>query len=393
MDGLRRFFVPALIVGLLVAAVVTFKPGFGGEERKTIVAHFPRAVSVFVGSDVRVLGVAVGTVEEVTPSGTDVEVTMSYDAEVQLPEDASAVIIAPSIVGDRFVQLTPAYDGGPVLADGAELSTDRTSMPLELDEVYSSLNDLNVALGPTGANRQGALSDLLEVTADNFGGQGAAFHQTIEDFGRFSQTLSNNREELFGTAEKLQSFLQTLAENDTTVRQFNRSLARISGMLSGERQELAAALDNLGGALEQVSGFVRENREILGRNITGLNRVSKVLVKQRDSLDEILRAGPLALNNLALTYNPQAGTLDTRANIGELIGQIENDPALLLCSIVEQADNPANACDIIKKLLPGKLPGLAGASRAAPFGAGARAGDRFDPLLGGLVARADGSTR
>ena len=222
-----------------------------------------------MGSDVRVLGVAVGTVDEVTPSGTDVEVTMSYDADVQIPDDASAVIIAPSIVGDRFVQLTPAYDGGPVLADGAELGTDRTSMPLELDQVYSSLNDLNVALGPTGANRQGALSDLLEVTADNFGGQGAAFHQTIEDFGRFSQTLSNNREELFGTAEKLQSFLQTLAENDTTVRQFNRSLARISGMLSGERQELAAALDNLGGALEQVSGFVRENREILGRNIAG----------------------------------------------------------------------------------------------------------------------------
>ena len=346
-----------------------------------------------MGSDVRVLGVAVGTVDEVTPSGTDVEVTMSYDADVQIPEDASAVIIAPSIVGDRFVQLTPAYDGGPVLADGAELSTDHTSMPLELDQVYSSLNDLNVALGPTGANRQGALSDLLEVTADNFGGQGAAFHQTIEDFGRFSQTLSNNREELFGTAEKLQSFLQTLAENDTTVRQFNRSLARISGMLSGERQELAAALDNLGGALKQVSGFVRENREILGRNIAGLNRVSKVLVKQRDSLDEILRAGPLALNNLALTYNPQAGTLDTRANIGELVGQIENDPALLLCSIVEQADNPADACDVIKKLLPGKLPGLPGASRAAPFGAGARAGDRFDPSLGGLVARGEETAR
>ena len=161
-----------------------------------------------MGSDVRVLGVAVGTVDEVTPSGTDVEVTMSYDADVKIPADASAVIIAPSIVGDRFVQLTPAYDGGPVLADGAELGTDRTSMPLELDQVYSSLNDLNVALGPTGANRQGALSDLLEVTADNFGGQGAAFHQTIEDFGRFSQTLSNNREELFGTAAKLQSFLR-----------------------------------------------------------------------------------------------------------------------------------------------------------------------------------------
>ncbi|GAA2130870.1 MCE family protein [Nocardioides bigeumensis] len=389
---LRKIFVPALLVGLLVAALVTFKPFFGDGERKTVVAHFPRAISIFEGSDVRVLGVAVGTVDQVVPSGTDVEVTMSYDADVRIPEDASAVIIAPSIVGDRFVQLTPAYDPstkGAVLADGAELGVDRTSVPLELDQVYSSLNDLNVALGPTGANKQGALSDLLEVTADNFDGQGAAFHQTIADFGRFSQTLSNNREELFGTAAKLQSFLETLADNDTTVRQFNRSLADISGVLSGERQELAAALDNLGTALSQVSGFVKENRDILGRNIKGLNRVSKVLVKQRDSLDEILRVGPLALNNLALTYNPQAGTLDTRANLGELVGQIENDPALLLCSIVEQADDPGNACDLIKKLLPGKLP-LPGAPRGVPFtpgfGGGERSGDRYDPTLGGLVA-------
>ena len=33
-----------------------------------------------------------------------------------------AVIVAPSIVGDRYVQLTPVYEGGPKLADGATLA-------------------------------------------------------------------------------------------------------------------------------------------------------------------------------------------------------------------------------------------------------------------------------
>ena len=46
------------------------------------------------------------------------------------------MIVAPSIVGDRFVQLTPVYEGGEVLADGAVLDTDRTSIPLELDQIY-----------------------------------------------------------------------------------------------------------------------------------------------------------------------------------------------------------------------------------------------------------------
>ena len=221
-------------------------------------------------------------------------------------------------MGDRFVQLTPVYGGGEVLADGVILDEDRTAVPLELDEIYSGLDKLNVALGPNGANKNGALTDLLEVTAENFGGQGAKFHQTIEDFSKLSQTLDNNKEELFGSAEELQGFINTLATNDKTVRSFNQSLAAASTMLSGERQELSAALRNLAEAMTQVSSFVKQNRDLLGKNISGLNRVTKVLVKQRGALNEILGTAPLALNNLYLTYNPQAGTLDTSSNTGEI---------------------------------------------------------------------------
>ena len=299
----------------------------------------------------RVLGVPIGTVDTVTPSGTDVVVTMSYDAAVKVPDDAAAVIVSPSIVGDRFVQLTPVYTDGPVLDDGATLQADRTAVPLELDQIYESLDDLTVALGPNGANAKGALTDLLETTAANFGGQGAKFHQTIEDFSQLTGTLDDNKEELFGSAEALEGFIKTLARNDKTVRQFNQSLASVSQMLAGERTELAASLRNLAVAMKQVSGFVKENREILGSNIKGLNRVAKVLVKQRGALDEILSAAPIALNNLALTYNPQAGTLDTRANIQELGHQIASDPATLLCGIVNQADQPGQVCDVIKDIL------------------------------------------
>ena len=380
MTGVKKFVVPGIIVALLIAAAVVM---FQGEDRKTLTAHFPRTVSIYEGSDVRVLGVPVGTVDTVTPSGTDVVVTMSYDAETKVPADAQAVIIAPSIVGDRFVQLTPVYEEGKELADGATLSEEQTAVPLELDEIYSSMDQLTVALGPTGANRTGALSDLLETTAKNFGGQGEQFHQTIEDFSKFSQTLDNKKEELFGSAAALEGFIGTLAENDQTVRQFNQSLADVSTMLSGERGELKASLKNLATAMGEVSTFVKENRDSLGRNIKGLNRVAKVLVKQRGALDEVLTDAPLALNNLYLTYNPQAGTLDTRTNLGEVVGQLESDPAVFLCGIVSQADTSGKICDAIQN---GGLPGLP-APRAAAFGQGVVPGttDRFDQTLGGLV--------
>ncbi|RYC14123.1 MCE family protein [Nocardioides zhouii] len=377
MDLVKRFLVPLIVLLFVVAAAVSV---FGGDSSKTVVAHFPRAISVYEGSDVRVLGVPVGTVTKVEPTGTDVTVTMAYDDSVRLPGDAKAVIIAPSVVGDRYVQLTPAYSGtGDVLTDGAELSTDETSQPLELDQIYESLDRLNVALGPRGANKTGALSDLLSVTADNFGGQGTTFRQTIKDFSRLSATLAGNKEELFGSVQALEGFVKTLADNDQTVRQFNQSLADVSTMLEGEREELVAATKNLSVALTEVKGFVEENKDSLSRNITGLNRVSKVLVRQRAALDEILHVAPAALNNLGLTYNPQAGTLDTRANFGETINQLEADPAALLCGFVGQVERSGQACDQITQLLGRSRPGALGKAEVLP------AQDVFDPTLGGLV--------
>jgi phospholipid/cholesterol/gamma-HCH transport system substrate-binding protein len=374
MSILKRALVPAVIVALLVAAALVM---FRGEDTKTLTARFPRTISIYEGSDVRVLGVPIGQVDTVTPSGTDVVVTMSYDADVKIPADAKAAIIAPSIVGDRFVQLTPVYTGGDVMADGETLPEDRTAVPLELDQIYSSLDDLTVALGPTGANKNGALTDLLETTAENFGGQGAKFHQTIQDFGKLSDTLDDNKDELFGSARELEGFIGKLASNDRTVRNFNQSLSDVSGMLAGERQELGASLRNLATALGEVGTFVRENRDALGRNIKGLNRVSQVLVKRRGELDQILDSAPLALNNLALTYNPEAGTLDTNANLGELVNQVQSDPSTLLCGFLSQADHSGALCDLVQQAL--------GRPATGPGKGTTTSGDVYDRTLGGLV--------
>jgi len=374
MNLVKRLILPLVLVGALVAAAFAM---FSSEPTKTVTAHFPRSVSLYEGSEVKVLGVAVGSVDEVTPSGTEVVVKMSYDADVKIPDDAEAVIISPSIVGDRFVQLTPVHeDGDKVLADGAELSTEQTSVPLELDQIYSSLNDLNVAIGPDGANRNGALTDLLETTAANFGGQGAKFHQMIQDFSKLSETLDDNKEELFDSTEELGNFISTLANNDETVRQFNRSLSNVSDLLAGEREELAASLKNLSIGLGHVARFVKDNKAALGRNIKGINRVAKVLVRQRSALDEILSAAPTALNNLALTYNPQAGTLDTNSNLPE---SFEQDPSALLCSFLAPSDPNGDLCDVVDQILP---------PRAGTFGAagtGSSSGQQFDLTLGGLV--------
>jgi virulence factor Mce-like protein len=381
MTTLRRWIAPLVIAVLVLAAGLTVLLDQGGQ--KTLTAHFPRAVSIYQGSDVRVLGVPVGKVDKVTPDGTDVIVTMHYDKDVKIPADAQAVIVAPSIVGDRYVQLTPAYTKGKVLADGAVLQTDRTAVPLELDQIYGSLDQLVSALGPNGANKDGALSDLLEQTAANFGGQGAQVHQTIGDLSKLTKTLDDNKDALFGSAGQLETFVNTLAKNDSTVRDFTNSLSGVSQMLASERTDLSSSLHNLQVALGNVATFVRDNKQALGSDIDGLNRVLQVVVKDRDALNETLTAAPVALSNLYLAYNPDAATLDTNANLGHLAEQLVTNPSQVLCTLTEQMPQGKSLCDLVDKILP----------RSGVFaaGTGSAYGAKSDPTLGGLVPAAGGA--
>src|SRR3954447_18772692 len=137
MQILRKVVVPVALLALVVVGALTFV--LGGSDQKTLTAQFPRAVSIYQGSDVRVLGVPVGKVDSVTPSGTQVVVTMHYNAHVQIPADPKAVLVSPAIAGAGCGQLPRAYPGGRVLADGARLAERRTAVPVELAQIYTSL--------------------------------------------------------------------------------------------------------------------------------------------------------------------------------------------------------------------------------------------------------------
>src|SRR4051794_69466 len=376
--------IAALVVVAVVAALlITFWPA---SDKNYIVADFPRTVSLYEGSDVKILGVPVGKVDTVTPEGTKVRVKLHYDSQYAVPADAKAAVISPSVVGDRFVQLTPAYKGGEKLQDNAHLGIDRTATPLELDEIFRSLNDLNIALGPNGANKSdasgtGPLTRLLDSTARNFGGQGVQFNKTLKNLGAFSKTLADNKDELFGTLSQVEKFTNTLSKNDQTVRDFNDSLAGGANLLAGERQDLAAVLRNLSTAMIQVRSFVKENRASLTSNISGLTKISKTLVKQRDALDKTLRYAPTALNNLYLAGNVKQGTLDTRDVAGNLMDELQADPAAVLCTLVGQANT--DACTLINQALKP-------AGRTAPLGASStqaptREPEPIDRSMGGLL--------
>ena len=320
------------LAGLLVLALVAALAVTGWLGRPAglrVVAHFSKAVGIYPDSDVRVLGVQIGRVVAVEPEGGTVRVEMSYDRKYRIPAGAQAVIVPPSVVSDRYVQLTPAFAGGEALPDGADLPVERTVVPLEIDDIYRALDEFNKALGPRGANRDGALTDLIRTGRANLAGNGADLHTTLADLSQALSTLSAGRQDLFGSVVNLQKFVTALAESDRQVRSFNERLGEVAQQLAGDRDELASALRNLTTALADVTAFIKENRSALSDNVSALADVSTVLARQQRALIDILDLTPLAVSNLNLSYNPRSGTLDTRDDV---LGPY--DPATFVCAVM-----------------------------------------------------------
>lgn len=327
------------------------------DQGTRITAYFDRAVGVYAGSSVRVLGVESGTIEQVVPDGDDVRVELRVDDGVDVPANAKAVVVAPSLVSDRYVQLTPAYDKGPRMESGAVLGGDRTATPAELDELYRSANALSKALGPDGANREGALNEVLETSSSALEGNGRNMNETVGRLADLADTLHSNQDDLFATVDNLNEFTATLAASDRQIREFNGRVSDVTGFLGDEQQQIGTSLEQLSIALDEVSGFVKDNRELLSSNVKNLTGVSQALVDQRESLGELLDVAPLGATNFINSYDAASGTVAVRGHFNELT----HPPALMLCKLLQHSvpepipEGLRPICDKVAPYIDGKL--------------------------------------
>jgi phospholipid/cholesterol/gamma-HCH transport system substrate-binding protein len=354
------------IVALVVAAIVAtgvYFIFFAGSSDKKVSAQFASAVGIYPGTPVRILGVNVGTVSGVHPEAGYVQVDMTYDGKYTLPSNVTAVEVANSLVSDRYIQLTPTWNGTgatrTAFPSGATIPLDRTGGPAELDDIYAALNKLAVSLGPQGANqggqKNGALSALLNVAAANLKGNGAALGNSITKLSQAAKTLADNRTDLFGTVRNLQQFTATLQASDSQIRLFNQQLAQVASDLASERSDLGAALSDLAATLDKVNTFVKANAAKFHTDVRGLEAVTNVLVKEKASLNETLAVGPVALANLVHTYDPSIGVIETRGNLTTLTNpDLQKTATALVCGILNKLPGGVLS-GLLKKL---HLPGL-----------------------------------
>lgn len=123
-------------VVLVVAALFLFFSYSTAQLRSvdgyTVRAKFDRIDGLALGSDVRISGIKVGTVNDqrLDPETFLAEVSMSIDPSVELPKDSSAEIVSESLLGGKYMAIVPGGDD-EVLAEGDEIRFTQSPVSLE----------------------------------------------------------------------------------------------------------------------------------------------------------------------------------------------------------------------------------------------------------------------
>jgi phospholipid/cholesterol/gamma-HCH transport system substrate-binding protein len=346
---LSRFNTKILVIVIAMVLVASaFLVLHQGTKTQTVTAYFDRTVSIYKGSELRVMGVKIGTVTAVVPEGDRVRVAMKYDSEYKLPADAKAAIITPTLTADRFVQIAPAYTRGPVMADGAKIALKKTGTPVELDRIYQSLSDLTQALGPNGANKNGALDDLLTAGTKALKGNGKLGNETLLNLSAAVQTFGDSSGPLFDSVKNMSQLTNTLAANDKVVNGFMSDLTSVSSQLADERGNLRKALAALAAAVSTVRSFVHDNKGMVEKNVRQLSDVVGVLAKQKESLNTVARLGALGLSNLVLAYDQKSGSIGARVQFGPTAAGLGE----VLCDVVQNSNvpNAGFTCNLLEAI-------------------------------------------
>jgi len=326
---------PAAALSLVLAACAALLATTAGADIRqadeTYSAEIQRAVGLYVGSDVSILGVKVGEVTQVVPRGEIVVVQFRLPEDVELSTATSAVVVAPTLVSDRRLELTPPYTSGPLLKRGATIPLERTAVPVEIDQVLGAVRDLSSTLGPRGANRNGALNDLVRSGARALDGNGESLRRAISGLSQALETADSGGNDLAATLKNLATITAAFAEADRPVRRLSSTLVSVSRSLTAQRSNLVGAVESLTTAMTEIQALVRDSGPAFTSNVAGILDTTRTILKQEQALRETLNLAPVALQNFIGTFDPQTSTLNARVSVN---GTATTDPGLLICQLI-----------------------------------------------------------
>ncbi|MBC3189696.1 MCE family protein [Pseudonocardia sp. C8] len=230
-------------------------------------------------ADVKVRGLIVGEVDEVTTDGatTSIRMSMNPDLIEQIPQNVQAQLLPKTLFGEKFVSLVPpAAPATTRLAAGDVIPEDRSQAALEVERVLDELLPLLQTVRPQDlATTLGALSQALQGRGDQLG-------QTLVELNRLTEGLNPAVPDLQEDIRQVADLSHNLSDAAPNLLAALDDLTVTSRTVVEKREGMRNLYRSVTGASDDLRAFLDAN----GENLIGVSRAS------RPTLESLARYSP-----------------------------------------------------------------------------------------------------
>ncbi len=240
-----------------------------GFTTTTYHADFAEAGGLAAGDTVRVAGLVMGTVQDVTLQGSHVAVTFSVRHGGHLGTGTGAAIRTATVLGTRYLALLP---GGPgTLPAGATIPLARTQSPYNLTEILSTLTTKASAINT------GQLARSFDTIAATLAGAPPELRSALAGVRALSETIASRDAALGQLLQGASEVTGVLAQRSRQIGTLITDGNELLGTLYQRRAEIRLLLVNVTAVAGQLKGLALDNARQLGPALAQLQAVLALL--------------------------------------------------------------------------------------------------------------------
>ena len=277
-----------LVTGLATAILAVSIGNGGVGDTLTYSARFTDVTSLNPGDDVRIHGVRVGQVDEMSVvDGHLALVTFSVDKSKPLPADVTATIKYRNMVGQRYIALDRGEKlSATLLAEGDEIPLDRTRPALDLTDLFNGFKPLFQALSPKDVN------DLSGEIVQVLQGEGGTVDSLLAHTGSLTTTLADRDKVIGDVITNLNSVLANINGQGDALSTLVGTLQRLVSGLAGDRAAIGDAIQGMADLTGATAGLLEQARAPLKDSVAGLGMLASNLVTGQEALEQFLVTTP-----------------------------------------------------------------------------------------------------
>jgi phospholipid/cholesterol/gamma-HCH transport system substrate-binding protein len=337
----RVMRLPALLVATTLLAGACEIAGVGSPPSYQIRAEAPSTIGLYPGSFVRQLGINVGSVSKVTDAGDHVEITLKIKNSARLAGNARVILVADSVLGERYVQFEPAYTGGPALPAGTVLPESRVTVPVETDTVLRSLNTVLHGIDPKNVTQ--FTTNLAAILQGN----GQKLNQLIGNAAGTVGLLADKSQDLGQLTATLAELSTQLGTRDQALANLITDYDLLSQSLAGDRSQLNGVITQLTNVTTQATSLLAPNLGPIKTDVADLTTVGQTLDRNIKAVDIGLQYAPRLFGAAQKAYDPEHNwlPLNPQSSPGLTSAVLAGDVRDALASVCRRlaAKNPALA--------------------------------------------------